>query len=293
MDPQDPSQRPSIFAKPEPNDEREAPDQQRTREPRHDRPRDERPFLPPPTVDPSPSRRLLIGLSFGGALLLLVGGLVAGLLLRPDDGVAIESPSPSASTPAASNSPAPTVEPTVAASTSPTPVPTPAGPPQELALGAWASVAVDELNVRSAANTTAASNYLLVRGAVVHVAEAAVVDGLNWYRIASLGGASGWATSGWVAEPFMTTLVEDPTLIRCGEIKRSVFDIVDGAPQPHDPLSMGDLSLPVAAFSDFSLGALELMRGVGAEACVTAQLNAAGTPTVKLVRDPVPDSYVH
>ena len=53
-----------------------------------------------------------------------------------------------------------------------------------------------------------------------------------------------------------------------------------GVLEPHDPLKVGDLSLPVAAFSDFTLGALELMRGVGSEACFTAQLDAAGTPTV-------------
>jgi hypothetical protein len=228
-----------------------------------------------------PSRRLLLGLSFGGALLLLIGGLAAGALLGPDDGVAGDLTSPSETPSIAPSAIAtPTVEPSITPSPSPTPAPTPAGPPQDLALGAWATVTVDDLNVRSAANTSAASNYLLVRGAVVNVAESAVVDGLNWYRIASLGGASGWATSGWVAEPFMTTLVEDPTLIRCGEIKRSVFDVVNGRLEPRDPLEVGDLSLPVAAFNDFTLGALELMRGVGSEACFTAQLDAAGTPTV-------------
>ena len=280
MDPRDPSQRPSIFAKPEPSDERHTPEPERPRTLPRERPIGSYLPDPEPRRESGPSRRLLLGLAAGGLLLLVIGGFVAGSLIGPDD-AAIGAESPSA-TPVVSQSivPTPTPEPSGTAVPSPTPAPTPAGPPQDVAVGSWATVTVDELSVRSAAGTDAASSYILVKGAVVHVSEAAAVDGLNWYRVASLGGASGWATSGWVAEPFMTTLVEDPTLIRCGEIKRSVFDVVNGTPEPHDPLSIGDLSLPVAAFSDFTLGALELMRGVGAEACVTAQLDAAGTPMV-------------
>ena len=279
MDPGDPSQRPSIFTRPEPNDEPHAPEQQAPREPRRDRPMAGRP-PPGPIAQPGPSRALVLGLTFGGVLLLLIGGLVLGTVFRPDGAsIGAASPSGTGSISPSSSGPAVSGEPTATAI--PTPIPTPAGPPQEVAVGAWASVMVEELNVRGAANPNAASNYLLVRGAVVHVAEGpSNVDGLNWYRIASLGGATGWATSGWVAEPFMTTLVDDPTLIRCGEVKRAVFDIVDGVPVPHDPLAVGDLSLPVAAFSDFSLGALELMRGVGSEACFTAQLSAGGTPRI-------------
>jgi hypothetical protein len=142
-------------------------------------------------------------------------------------------------------------------------------------------VAVDELNVRSAAGADAASNYLLVKGSVVQVAEGpTVVADLNWYRIASLGGAVGWVTSGWVAEPFLTTLVEDPTLIRCGEVGRAVFDVVNGAPTPHDPVAIGELALPAAAFSDESLAAIELIRGVGGEACFSAQVGSDGLPVV-------------
>jgi hypothetical protein len=142
-------------------------------------------------------------------------------------------------------------------------------------------VAVDELNVRAAAGTDSTSNYLLVRGAVVHVAEGPVIaEGLNWYRVASLGGAVGWVTSGWVAEPFLSTLVEDPILIRCGEVRGPVFDIVNGTPVPHDPLAIGDLALPAAAFGERALAAIELLRGTGQEACITAQLNAAGVPAV-------------
>ena len=150
--------------------------------------------------------------------------------------------SPSA-TPSASSSISPTASAEPTAIPSPTPEPTPAGPPQEVPVGAWATVAVDELSVRSAAGTDAASNYILVKGAVVQVAEGpTVVADLNWYRVASLGGAVGWVTSGWVEEPFLTTLVEDPTLIRCGEVGRAVFDVVNGEPTPHDPIAIGELA---------------------------------------------------
>jgi hypothetical protein len=222
------------------------------------------------------------GLAGGGALLLLViGGFVVSTLLRPSGalvGAASGSATPSA-TALSSIDPTASTEPT--ATPSPTPEPTPAGPPQEVPVGAWATVAVDELNVRSAAGADAASNYLLVKGSVVQVAEGpTVVADLNWYRIASLGGAVGWVTSGWVAEPFLTTLVEDPTLIRCGEVGRAVFDVVNGAPTPHDPVAIGELALPAAAFSDESLAAIELIRGVGGEACFSAQVGSDGLPVV-------------
>lgn len=283
MDPRDPSQRPSIFSRPEPEEERHTPEQEQPRESRQDRPMTRRPARPEPFAQPGPSRSLLIGLGAGGLLLLVIGGLVAGALLSPDGGTAIDATSQSASpTAPLSVSPTPS-ESTVTASPSPTPVPTPAGPPQEVPVGAWATVTVDELNVRSAASTDTTSNYLLVRGSVVHVAEGpTTVAGLNWYRIASLGGAVGWVFSGWAAEPFVTTLVDDPTLIRCGEVGRSVFDVVNGVPTPHDPVAIGELALPAAAFSDLSLAAIELLRGVGGEACFSAQVGSNGVPAVSV-----------
>lgn len=280
MDPSDPYQRRSIFPEPEPGEQRQIPPQRPSRTIRQDQPVARYREGPGPAAQGGPSRRLMIGLGAGGLMLLLIGGFVAASVLGPADEPALAAASPS-TTPQQSISPTPTVEPTMTPSPSPTPVPTPAGPPQDIAVGAWATVAVEELNVRSGAGTEATSNYLLVRGAVVHIAEGPlIVADLNWYRIASLGGAVGWVTSGWVAEPFLTTLVEDPTLIRCGEVTRSVFDIVDGVPTPHDPITIGDLALPVAAFSELSLGAIELLRGVDREACFTAQVGSDGLPVV-------------
>ena len=92
MDPRDPSQRPSIFKTPEPMDE------SGPTEPRAERPSPEQEPAPPPmpaqdfwadqpaSLRPAgalppeqagPSRRLMLGIAFGGALLLLViGGFV-------------------------------------------------------------------------------------------------------------------------------------------------------------------------------------------------------------------------
>jgi hypothetical protein len=282
MDPRDPSQRPSIFKTPEPIEERHAPEQEPAPDFWNDPPMTRRSAAPEPLAPSGPSRRLVIGLAAGGVLLLVIGGLVVGAMLGPDDDAVIGATSPSAtplSTTGASVSPSSSAAPTATAS--PSPVPTPAGPPQEVAVGAWATVAVDELNVRSAAGADSTSNYLLVRGSVMHVAEGpTIVADLNWYRIASLGGATGWVTSGWVAEPFVTTLVEDPTLIRCGDVGRPVFDVVNGALTPHDPVSIGEFALPAAAFSNEALGAIELLRGVGGEACFSAQIGSDGVPVI-------------
>lgn len=281
MDPQDPSQRPSIFSKPDPSDERYTPEPEQPRTSPRVRPMGS--YLPDPEpVPPSgPSRRLLVGLTAGGLLLLVIGGFVAGSLLGPDDaaiGAVSPSLTPSISPPLL---PSPTPQPSTTPLPSPTPAPTPAGPPQDVAVGSWATVTVDELSVRSAASTDAASNNILVRGAVMHVAEGpTVVGGLNWYRIASLGGTVGWVNSGWIAQPFVKTLVEDPILIRCGRVNRAVFDIVDGVPVAHDPLLIGDLALPAARFSERSLGAIELLRGIGEDACFNAQVGADGMPIV-------------
>ena len=281
MDPRDPSQRPSIFNKPEPIEERPAPPREQPSDFWQDSPIPRRQAASDRPPESGPSRRLVIGLGLGGVGLLVIGGLVAGALLGPpDDAIGASSQSATASATAVpSIDPTPTADPSATAS--PTPVPTPAGPPQEIPVGAWATVAVDELNVRATAGTDSTSNYLLVRGAVMHVAEGpVVVADLNWYRIASLGGATGWVTSGWVAEPFMTTLVEDPTLIRCGDVGEPVFDVVDGVPTPHDPIAIGNLALPAAAFSEEALGAIELLRGVGVEACFSAQIGSDGLPAI-------------
>ena len=50
--------------------------------------------------------------------------------------------------------------------------------------------------------------------------------------------------------------------------------------RPHDPIILGDLALPAAAFSYVALGAMELLRGVGGTACFTAQVGPAGVPAV-------------
>ena len=142
------------------------------------------------------------------------------------------SPTPTAS---------PSAEPTIAATPEPsatpepTPEPTPAGPPVELAVGDWATVTADELKVRAGAGEDQDSTYTLIRGAVLTVAEGPqAVDGANWYRVASLGGAAGWVSSGWIANPSLETILNDPVLIRCGEVANPVFDIVDGAPVPRE-----------------------------------------------------------
>jgi hypothetical protein len=285
MDPRDPSQRPSIFDVPDPTEEHRAtqspPSQQSARQ-----------YRPRPPVGPDspmppgrqghegPSRGLVIGLGVCGVLLLLIGGLVARVVLGPDGAAGVAATSPSA-TAAATVRPSVSATPVASATPRPTPVPTPAGPPQEIALEAWATVSVDVLNVRTEAGPEATSNYSLVRGAVVRVSEGPVAAaGQNWYRVASLGGAAGWASSGWEAEPYLSTLVEDPTLIRCGEVERAVFDVVDGVATPHDPLVIGGLALPAAVFSDLSLGTIELIRGVGGEACFSAQVGSNGMPQV-------------
>ena len=34
-------------------------------------------------------------------------------------------------------------------------------------------------------------------------------------------------SSGWIRDPFLETILNDPTLIRCGEVANPVFDMVD------------------------------------------------------------------
>lgn len=279
MDRFDPDDRPSIFSRPDFDD---VPPPRRPPDEAVHRP----PLMPSPSPASGPSRRLIAFVAGAGLLLLLGGGLVVANLLNPNDdiraGAVTPSPSPSTtSTPSPSAEPSASETPTSVAS--PTPEPTPEGPPQEVAVGAWATVSVDELNVRSGPGTDARSEAILVRGAIAVVAEGPVsTANLNWYRIASLGGTVGWVTSGWVVEPFLTNIVEDPTLIRCGDVVRPVFDIVGGGPVARDPLLIGDFALPAAKFSDLALGTIELMRGVGQEVCFSAQTGSDGLPVVSI-----------
>jgi hypothetical protein len=231
------------------------------------------------------SRQVVVLGSMGLAIVALAG-FIGFSLLRSDVDPAVAVAPTSSATASVSEMPSPVPpdatpeEPT--ASPVPTPEPTPSGPPAEVAAGGWATVTVGELNVRSGSGSDQPSVYRLVRGAVVHVVEGpTAIDGANWYRVASLGGATGWASSGWISEPYLETLVDDPTLIRCGEVMGPVFDVVDGAPSANDPLHIGSLALPAAAFNALSLGAIELMRGMGQEVCFSALLGTDGVPVVR------------
>jgi hypothetical protein len=230
-----------------------------------------------------PSRRMLIGLAAAGGAAILAIGFIAFSVLSSDDPppVAAGEPSPTSSVAATAE---PTVEatPQPTASPEPTPEPTPTGPPVELAVGDWATVTADELHVRAAAGENQDSRYRLVRGAVLTVAEGPVAaKGGNWYRIASLGGVTGWVSSGWIANPYLETILNDPVLIRCGEIANPVFDMVDGVPQPREVLRVGDFAVPSNKLDEITLAAIELARGIRAEVCVTAQVGSDGLPVLR------------
>jgi hypothetical protein len=289
--------RPSIFSKPEEDDVAATPARAHQDPPYGENPtvvtrasgpprapRPPRPaYAPERPDDPEAPRNVrLIVLGSMGIAILALGGFIAASILRPasDPGLSLASPEPSSSAIGVTASAGPSGTPSMTAE--PTPEPTPAGPPQEVAVHGWATVTVGELNVRRSAGPDEASVYRLVEGAVVNVAEGPTgIDGANWYRVASLGGAAGWVSSGWIAEPYLETLVDDPTLIRCGKVMRPVFEVVDGSPRPNDPLQIGGLALPVAAFNDVSLGVIELLRGMDQEACFSAEVGTAGVPVVR------------
>lgn len=291
----DPDQPPSIFSRPEPVDEPPRPEHE------PERPRQTPAHRPGPRVPTTPTRPTWTGLSrramgamgAGGLLILAVAGFVAASLSGPpadEVGLSAASASPAPSVSAAASAGQPTTPsapassaatPSATATASPTPVPTPAGPPQEIAVGGWATVSVDELNVRREAGLTSTSMYRLVRGAVAHVFEGPVSrDGLDWYRVASLGGAQGWAASGPQAEPFMTTFVEDSDLLYCDRVTSDVLQLVDGSVEPHDPIMVGELALPAAAFDDLELGVLELARATRSNACFGAEIGPGGIPVM-------------
>lgn len=229
----------------------------------------------PPDADPRGAgrdRRLIVAIGGASLVLLAVVGFVGLSLLRqPAPLGAVASATPSASTepsaPVESASAVPTV----------TPAPTPAGPPAELAVGGWATVTTDQLDVRREPGQDAESLYLLVNGGIVHVDEGPTdVEGANWYRVTSLGGASGWASSGLETGPEIEMLTTDPQLNECGQVRGPVFD-TSGPLTANDPLRIGSFALPVAAFDDRALAGMELIRGMGDEACFTARMLADGT----------------
>jgi len=297
MDRFDPDQPPSIFSRPELVDEPHRPEHEPERPGQSvaHRPGTRAPTPPTRSTRTGPGRRAMVAMGAGGLLILIVAGFVAASLLGPPAAevglsTASVSPSPSvsatasASQPATPSAPVPTAatpSATATAAASPTPVPTPAGPPQEIAVGGWATVSVGELNVRREAGLTSTSLYRLVRGAVAHVFEGPVSrDGLNWYRVASLGGAQGWAASGPQADPFLTTFVEDSDLLYCDRVTSDVLQLVDGSVEPHDPIMVGELALPAAAFDDLELGVLELARATRSNACFGAEIGPGGIPVM-------------
>jgi hypothetical protein len=246
------------------------------------------------------SRRQKLALAGTGLAGLVVVGFVVGMLTRSptiDPALAGASASPTLSpTPSATVEPSATPEPTAAATPSatvsqsptpiatqvPTPVPTPVGPPQELARGGWATVAVGELNVRREPGLNATLEYRLVRGAVVHLRDEQPVDrdGLLWYRVRSLGGADGWSASGPQSSPFLTMLVADAYLLHCGLVEGAVFEVVEGTLSPRDPIRFAGIALPGSGLSDPLLALMELVRGIRGEMCIGVSVAADGSISV-------------
>jgi hypothetical protein len=226
------------------------------------------------------SPRMLVALGSAGAIALVLIGFIAFSIFGPREAALVAGAG--SPTPTASAEPTIVATPAPSATAEPTPEPTPAGPPIELAVGDWATVTVDELHVRAGAGEQQASTYRLIRGAVLTVADGPqVVDGGNWYRVASLGGVVGWVSSGWIADPYLKTILNDPVLIRCGEVANPVFDMVNGEPQPREVLRVGNFAVPANKLSVTTLAAIELARGIGAEVCMTAQVGSDGLPVVR------------
>jgi Bacterial SH3 domain len=273
--------RPSIFSKPDVDDvEPATPDTDPgPHGPMRSRPAEEGDFIRGSGTHRAPDRRVLL-LGGMGLVIILLAGVIGFAVLGGDDDVAVVSPPPSGTPPAtqASTAPSdPSPDPTV--SPEPTPEPTPAGPPAQVAVASWATVTLDEIDVRDAPDASEASVYRLVRGAIVHVAEGpTAVDGENWYRVVSLGGATGWASSGPEAAPALETIARDPTINECGQVRRAVFTVESGAATPNEVLRVGDFALPASAFDDVTLGGAELVRGMGDEMCFTARLGSDGQP---------------
>jgi hypothetical protein len=316
-DPSDPNRRPSIFPRPEEDEDLRPPDPPRRAEAPdwHDTATGAHAAVPPPgNVGGEPEaegpfvasssgtgsrrrrrrRAQLTAIGTTVVVSLAVAGFVAASVLRtPQVEPAIagvsDSPQPTVTMtpeithspePSPSSTPAATLEPTQ--SQAPTAAPIPAGPPHDLAPGGWAAVSVGELNVRNEPGLSATSVFRLVRGAVVHLLDESPVDrdGLAWYRVVSLGGARGWAASGSVDTPFMTILVEDAYLLHCGAVDGRIFDVVDGRLEARDPIRIGGLALPTARFTDAELGVFELVRAVRDKVCFGVQAAEDGSATI-------------
>lgn len=239
--------------------------------------------------------RQVILLGSMGLAILALGGFIAGSVLRAGDDPALAAASVAASASPVtteSSESSPSIEPsaeataavgstTPAATPAPTPVPTPAGPPEELTVGGWATVRVGELNVRQDASLGSTSVYRLVRSAVANVIEGPrTADGYAWYRIASLGGATGWAASGPQSSPFLQTIAEAGDLIQCGRVTGSVYEVSGSSLRSVDPVHIGDVALPAGAFEPIELATLELLRGNEQEACFAAAARSGGQPSV-------------
>ena len=153
--------------------------------------------------------------------------------------------SPTAS---ASRSVAPTIAATPEPSPTPSPTPeaTPAGPPQEFDAGDWATVAVDELNVRVAAGTDAASDSILVRGAIVHVIEGPQVGRRSTGTGSSRSVAPPAGGQRLEAEPYLEAILNDTVRI-CGEVAARCSTWSTESRRHAKPLRIGEFALPTGA----------------------------------------------
>lgn len=293
----DPPERDSIFARPEDDDVRPRPSD-----------RDDAGYRPPADRGPAarypaaaapdgwmpadrgprhtarelsgrrgPNAAALAAVGGAAVLIIVLIGFIGASLLQDDPEAAGIDASATASSSGESAAPS---EAPATASVSPSPSSTPAEPPHELDPGGWAAVTVGELNIRGEPAINGAVDYRLVHGAVVHLADERPTesDGLAWYRIASLGGARGWAASGPASSPYLEMMSPGGDFSHCGVVESAVLNVAgDGAITAIDPIRLGGIALPGAAFDAEELGALELARATETpDACVTATLGGDG-----------------
>lgn len=237
-----------------------------------------------PSAPPEPdavSRPLLlvvVVVLLGAVLVWLV---VASSLLSDDDAASPGAEASASATPRQTSSTRP----------SPSAAPTPTATAAPLAVGSWAVVVTDALNLRDGPSTEAKALGIAPAGRLVEVAGGAtIVNGTPWYPVHVVAGS---ARSGWMAaegdEIFLAPATGTVTQAWCGRVEAEATQTDDsGAGVRTVPrVQFGGLTLSSHLFEPGMQGALSVAWGAGSDVCMrltitNGQLASVTVPSLEV-----------
>ena len=233
----------------------------------------------PITKPPRDRRPVLIAAGLAGLAIMGFGGFAVASLLGGGN-VALESPSPSQGPISAG-----TVDPS--ASPSPedaSPSPTPLEVAVPLAADQWATIVGDGVDVHADASMAASVVAGLNQGEVVLVLDVAPVaaDGFSWYEVVAAPGVSGWIAAHSEHEQLALSDAPSASVPWCAIPDEAAFSMGQSGPQLGPVAIIGGLPISTDVLGISGSAVVELAWGTQDEVCLDLGISSGRTASVAI-----------